>query len=57
MPITTFVSMVLAVVVASGLTVWAFVKWGALTMLPVMIALAILARWGLANVPADDGHA
>ncbi|SPF80178.1 hypothetical protein [Pseudoprimorskyibacter insulae] len=57
MPITTFVAMILSAVVASGLTVLAFMKWGAMTVLPVMIVLALLARWGLATVPADDGHA
>jgi hypothetical protein len=57
MPVTTFVSMILAVIAISGLTIWGFVKWGLLTMLPLLIAMALLARWGLTTVPADDGHA
>ncbi|WP_439521971.1 hypothetical protein [Marivita sp.] len=54
MPVTTFVSMILAVIAASGLTVWAFAQFGILKVLPALIALALLARWGLAHVPGDD---
>lgn len=57
MPVTTFISTIIAVILASGLTIWALVKWGALTILPVLLVLGLLARWGMANVPADDGHA
>ncbi|OSQ50793.1 hypothetical protein MGEO_11305 [Marivita geojedonensis] len=54
MPVTTFVSMILAVIAASGLTVWAMAQFGILKVLPALIALGLLARWGLAHVPGDD---
>ncbi|WP_300580786.1 hypothetical protein [Marivita sp.] len=54
MPVTTFASMILAVIAASGLTVWAFAQFGILKVLPALIAMALLARWALAHVPGDD---
>ncbi|SHH78300.1 hypothetical protein [Marivita hallyeonensis] len=54
MPVTTFVTMILAVFMASGLTVWAVAEFGLLKVLPALIALALLARWGMAHVPGDD---
>lgn len=57
MPVTTFVTMIFAVLAATGLTVWAFLSWGAGTVIPLLLALALLARWGLAPVASDDGHA
>ena len=54
MPVTTFVSMIAAVIAASGLTVWAVVQFGLIKVLPALIAVALLARWGMAHVPGDD---
>ena len=54
MPVTTFASMILAVLAASGLTVWAMAQFGILKVLPALIAVALLARWALAHVPGDD---
>jgi hypothetical protein len=54
MPVTTFVSMILAVIAASGLTVWAMTKFGFLTVLPLLIAVGLAARWGMEHVPGDD---
>ncbi|WP_292287050.1 hypothetical protein [Marivita sp.] len=54
MPVTTFVSMILAVIAASGLTVWAMTKFGFLTVLPLLIAVGLVARWGMEHVPGDD---
>lgn len=54
MPVTTFASMILAVIAASGLTVLAFAQFGILKVFPALIAVALLARWGLAHVPVDD---
>ena len=54
MPVTTFVSMILAVIAASGVTVWAFAEFGLLKVLPALIAVALAARWGLSHVPGDD---
>jgi hypothetical protein len=54
MPVTTFVSMIAAVIAASGLTVWALAEFGLLKVLPALIVLGLLARWGMAHVPGDD---
>ncbi|MFP7672799.1 hypothetical protein ACG74X_05515 [Marivita sp. S0852] len=54
MPVTTFASMILAVIAASGMTVWAIAEFGVIKVLPGLIALGLLARWGLTHVPGDD---
>ena len=54
MPVTTFLTLILAVVAASGLTVVAVAEFGLLKVLPALIVLGLLARWGLSHVPADD---
>jgi len=54
MPVTTFVIMILSVIAASGLTVWAMAEFGFLTVLPLLIALGLVARWGMEHVPGDD---
>lgn len=54
MPVTTFASMILAVIAASVLTVWALAEFGLFKVLPALIAVGLLARWGLAHVPGDD---
>ncbi|WP_323769197.1 hypothetical protein [Antarctobacter sp.] len=54
MPVTSFALLVCAVVLAAGLTVWAMSSFGVLTVIPVLLALALLARWAMAHVPHDD---
>ncbi|MBS0123021.1 hypothetical protein [Thetidibacter halocola] len=54
MPVTSFALMLFSVIAAAALTVWAFSAWGAGTMLPILLALALFARWALAHVPHDD---
>ena len=56
MPVTFLALLVLAVVMAAGLTVWALNAWGALTVLPILLCVALAARWALAHVPHDDGQ-
>ncbi|MGR3271732.1 hypothetical protein [Thalassococcus profundi] len=56
MPVTSFALMIFSVLAAAGLTIWALNAWGALTVLPVLMALGLLARWALAHVPYDDSH-
>ncbi|MCD1616660.1 hypothetical protein ACFSDD_12720 [Salipiger marinus] len=57
MPVTTFVALIIAVLASAGLTVWAFVAWGAGKVIPLLLALALLGRWALSSAPADDGRA
>ncbi|WP_300434326.1 hypothetical protein [uncultured Mameliella sp.] len=54
MPVTSFALLVCAVIVAAALTVWAVSSFGVLTVVPVLLAIALLARWALAHVPYDD---
>jgi len=54
MPVTTFLTMIFAVIAGSGLTVLAIAEFGLLKVLPALIALGLLARWGMAHVPGDD---
>ncbi|MFP7571487.1 hypothetical protein [Marivita sp. S2033] len=54
MPVTTFVSLIFAVIATSGLTVWAMVEFGVFQVLPWLIGLGLVARWGLSHVPGDD---
>lgn len=56
MPVTSFALLVCAVIIAAGLTVWAVSSFGLLTMLPILLVLALLARWALAHVPYDDSR-
>lgn len=56
MPVTSFALLILAVLIAALLTVWAMSSWGVLTVLPVLLAVALLARWALAHVPYDDSR-
>ncbi|MHA6344124.1 hypothetical protein [Roseivivax sp. CAU 1761] len=56
MPVTSFTLLLAFVLCAALLTVWAISAWGALTILPVLIVAAALARWGLGHVPFDDRH-
>ncbi|WP_168797948.1 hypothetical protein [Pacificoceanicola onchidii] len=57
MPVTSFVILILSVIAAAGLTIWAVTAWGMLTVLPLLISLALIARWAMAHVPHDDNHA
>lgn len=54
MPVTTFVSLVLTVTAAAGITIWALIKWGMLTVLPVLAVIALAARWATGHVPLKD---
>lgn len=54
MPLTTFLTLLLTVIAAAGVTVWAVVKWGLLTILPVLAVAALAARWAMGHVPLDD---
>ncbi|MBW4982219.1 hypothetical protein KZZ07_06645 [Mameliella sp. CS4] len=56
MPVTSFALLVCAVIVAAALTVWAVSSFGVLTVVPVLLAIALLARWALAHVPYDDSR-
>ncbi|MCA0996403.1 MULTISPECIES: hypothetical protein [Roseobacteraceae] len=57
MPVTTLVTLLIAVLASAGLTVWAFVAWGASKVIPLLLAVALLIRWGMSSVPADDTRA
>ncbi|SNS00157.1 hypothetical protein [Antarctobacter heliothermus] len=54
MPVTSFALLVCAVVLAAAVTVWAMSSFGVLTVIPVLLAVALLARWAMAHVPHDD---
>ncbi|SEL06741.1 hypothetical protein LVO79_06745 [Roseivivax marinus] len=56
MPVTFFALLVLFVIAAAAVTVWAFSALGAATMLPVLIVAALALRWGLGHVAYDDTH-
>jgi len=56
MPVTTFATLVLVVIAAAALTVIAIAQWGGLTVLPVLMVLALAARWAMSPVTLDDGH-
>ncbi|KMK67130.1 hypothetical protein [Puniceibacterium sp. IMCC21224] len=56
MPVTSFALMILGVIGAGGLTVWALNAWGVLTVLPVAMAIGLIGRWALGRVPFDDSH-
>ncbi|WP_164490726.1 hypothetical protein [Roseivivax isoporae] len=54
MPVTSFSLLVLSVLGAALLTVWALSAFGIATVLPVVLVLALVARWGMGHVPFDD---
>ncbi|MGH1413142.1 MAG: hypothetical protein ACRBB0_06595 [Pelagimonas sp.] len=56
MPVTSFALLLVVVIAAAAVTVLAMSTWGALNVLPVLLIVALLARWGLAHVPFDDKH-
>jgi hypothetical protein len=56
MPVTYLALVAFSVIAATALTIWAMNAWGALTVLPVLLCLALAARWALAHVPHDDRH-
>ena len=56
MPVTYLALVAFSVIAATTLTVWAVNAWGALTVLPVLLCLALAARWALAHVPHDDRY-
>ncbi|MFZ7089686.1 hypothetical protein [Primorskyibacter sp. 2E233] len=57
MPVTSFALLVLSVIAAAALTIWAMSAWGMLTVLPLLLFVALVARWAMAHVPHDDNHA
>ncbi|EEX15237.1 hypothetical protein CSE45_1860 [Citreicella sp. SE45] len=57
MPVTHLVTLIIAVLALSGLTVWAFLSWGAGTVIPLLAALALAVRWAVSPVSPDDTHA
>lgn len=54
MPVTSFLMMIFAVVAASGLTVFAVAEFGLFKVLPGLIVLGLLTRWGMSHVSGDD---
>ncbi|MGY9045797.1 hypothetical protein P775_14590 [Puniceibacterium antarcticum] len=56
MPVTSFALTILAVIFAAALTVWAMTAWGFLTVVPMVMAVGLIARWALGRVPYDDSH-
>lgn len=56
MPVTSFALIIVSVLCAAALTVLAMSTWGVTTVLPGLVIVALLARWGLAQVPYDDSH-
>ncbi|GGB02885.1 hypothetical protein [Allosediminivita pacifica] len=56
MPVTSFALLVLLVIALGALTVFALSAWGLATVLPIVIAVVLIARWALAHVPYDDSH-
>ncbi|APZ54620.1 hypothetical protein [Salipiger abyssi] len=57
MPVTHLVTLIIAVLALAGLTIWALLSWGAGTVIPMLLVLALVLRWAMAPVTADDGHA
>ncbi|WP_193989020.1 MULTISPECIES: hypothetical protein [Roseobacteraceae] len=57
MPVTTLVTLLIAVIASAGFTVWALFAWGASKVIPLLLGIALLIRWGMASVPADDTRA
>ena len=56
MPVTSFSLTIIAVVLAAALTVWAVTAWGFLTVISLIMAVALVARWALGHVSHDDSH-
>ncbi|PYG34424.1 hypothetical protein [Pelagimonas varians] len=56
MPVTSFALLLVSVIAAAAVTVMAVSAWGVVNVLPVLLIVALLARWGLAHVPFDDSH-
>ena len=54
MPVTYLVTLIVAVLALGGLTIWAFIAWGAMTVIPMLLVVAVLARWAMTPVPPDD---
>ena len=54
MPVTSLLIMIFSVIAASGLTVLAVAEFGLLKVLPGLVILGLLARWGMSHVSGDD---
>ncbi|SLN27322.1 hypothetical protein ROJ8625_01119 [Roseivivax jejudonensis] len=57
MPVTFFALLVLFAMSMAALTIWALSAFGAMTILPILIVVALVLRWGLGHVPYDDRQA
>ena len=56
MPVTTFAALILAVVTGAALTAFAIAEWGAMPVLPILMILALGARWAMSRVTLDDSR-
>ena len=56
MPVTTFVALIAVALSAGLVTVLAIAEWGTLTVLPILMIVALAARWAMAHVTLDDSH-
>ncbi len=56
MPVTSFSLTIIGVVLAAALTVWAATAWGFMTVISLIMAVALVARWALGHVSHDDSH-
>ncbi len=54
MPVTHLGILIITVLALAGLTVWALLSWGAGTVIPLLLCLALVARWGMTPVGRDD---
>ncbi|MCC1492553.1 hypothetical protein [Cognatishimia sp. F0-27] len=57
MPVTSLALLIFSVLAAGGLTIWALNAWGLVTVVPMLLCLALILRWALADTPYDDGQA
>ena len=55
MPITTFVTLILSVLAAAAITAFAINEWGVPVVLPILMVLALVARWAMSRVTLEDG--
>lgn len=54
MPVTTFAALIAIVLSAGLVTALAIGKWGAVTVLPILMVIALAARWAMTHVTLDD---
>ncbi|MGR3495853.1 hypothetical protein [Citreimonas sp.] len=56
MPVTSIALLILGVLAALALTVWALSAWGVAAVVTVLLCLALAARWAMAPIGHDDSH-